>query len=177
MVSAKKVMILEKDNHNLHVHASNKEKELKEREKKYAALKQELASSRQKISALEKKNADLFRAKDEVIEELKAHEQIYKDSKEQLAKLSEELTNVKEKVVEQYKESSEFQASIDEAVSKALEDFKSGSDGEQYIEEWKDSDDGRAFQGEHYEAGFKQFVIAARKKFPGLTLDLESVQS
>ena len=82
---------------------------------------------------------------------------------------------MKEKVVEQFKESSEFQASIDEAVAKAIEDFKSGDDGEQFIEEWKDTDDGRAFQGEHYEAGFKQFVIAARKKFPGLTLDLESV--
>ena len=46
-VLSKKVMALEKDNHNLYVLASNQEKELKEREKKYVALKQELASTQQ----------------------------------------------------------------------------------------------------------------------------------
>ena len=61
-------------------------------------------------------------------------------------------------------------------MDKALEEFKSGSEGELFIEEWKESDDGKAFQGEHFKTGFKQFVVAAKKKFPGLTLDLDSVQ-
>ena len=73
-VLAKKVMALEIDNHNIHVQASNWEKELREREKKYAALKQELASSQQENSELKKKNADLHQHNDEIIEELKGHE-------------------------------------------------------------------------------------------------------
>ena len=125
---------------------------------------------------MKKKNADLHHHNDEIIEELRSHEKNYKESKEMLSKLNEELANVKARVVEQFKASSEFQASIDDAVHKALEDFKSGGDGEKFIEEWKESDDGKALWGEYFEAGFKQFVDAAKKKFPGLTLDLDSVR-
>ena len=51
-----------------------------------------------------------------------------------LVKLIEELTNVKVRVVDQFKASSEFQACIDDAMDKALEEFKFGGDGEQFIE-------------------------------------------
>ena len=57
----------------------------------------------------------------------------------------------------------------------ALEDFKSGSNGEQFIEEWKASEDGHVLRREYFEAGFKKFVDAAKNKFPSLTLDLASV--
>ena len=56
-----------------------------------------------------------------------------------------------------------------------MEAFKSSSGGEQFIEDWKTSEDGQALRAKYFEAGFKEFLRATKKRFSNLTMNLTSI--